>query len=61
VGIVIAGILAAVFNVALNTFFFMWLGLTIGMGLAAWIVVDRLSSRFPALQEEEQSADVPLE
>jgi hypothetical protein len=61
VGIVLAGILAAVFNVALNTLLFIWFGLAVGLGAVGWIVGDRLSSRFPALEEEAQSSDIPLE
>jgi len=47
----IAGILASVYNVALNTDLLVWLGLTVGLGAIGWIVGDRLSSRFPALEE----------
>ncbi len=50
-GIVIAGILAVVFNVAVNTDLLIWLGLTIGLGAIGWIIGDRLSSRFPAIEE----------
>lgn len=51
-GIILAGVLAAVFNVALNTDLLVWLGLTVGLGAIGWIIGDRLSSRFPALEEE---------
>ena len=51
-GIVLAGILAAIFNVALNTVLLSWLGLTLGLGALGWIIGDRLSSRFPALEDE---------
>ena len=57
-GIVLAGILAAVFAVALNTVLLIWLGLTLGLGAIGWIIGDRLSSRFPAL--EEGTSDSPL-
>jgi hypothetical protein len=50
-GIVIAAILA-IFNVALNTDLLIWLGLTIGLGAIGWIVGDRLTSRYPALDEQ---------
>lgn len=53
-GIILAGILASVFNVALNTILLIWLGLTIGLGLIGWITGDRLSSRFPALEENSE-------
>jgi hypothetical protein len=49
-GIVLAAILAT-FNVALNTDLLVWLGLTLGLGAIGWIVGDRLSSRFPALDD----------
>jgi hypothetical protein len=56
-GIVLAGIMAAVFNVAFNTVVLLWFGLTMALGLVGWIVGDRLSSRFPALEEETQAGD----
>ena len=56
-GIVLAGVLAAGFNVALNTVSLVWLGLTIGLGIIGWIIGDRLSSRFPALENESQPSD----
>lgn len=51
-GIVIAGILASVFNIALNTDLLVWLALTVVLGGIGWIIGDRLSSRFPALEQE---------
>jgi hypothetical protein len=51
-GIVLAGVLAAVFNVALNTDLLVWLGLTVVLGGIGWIIGDRLSSKFPALEQE---------
>lgn len=60
-GIVLAGVLATVFNVALNTLLLLWLGLTVGLGVIGWITGDRLSSRFPALEEETQAGDSPAE
>lgn len=51
-GIVLAGILAAVFNVALNTDLLIWLGLTVALGAIGWIVGHRLTSRFPAVEED---------
>ena len=50
-GIVLAAILATL-NVALNTDLFIWLGLTIGFGAIGWIIGNRLTSRFPALDEQ---------
>ena len=50
-GIVLAAILATL-NVALNTDLLIWLGLTIGLGAIGWVVGDRLSSRFPTLDEQ---------
>jgi hypothetical protein len=57
VGIILAGVLASVYNVALNTILLMWLGITLVLGAIGWFTGDRLSSRFPALEEE--SIDVP--
>lgn len=50
-GIVLAAILAAI-NVPLNTDLLIWLGLTLGLGAIGWITGDRLSSRFPALDDQ---------
>ena len=50
-GIVIAAILATL-NVALNTDLLIWFGLTIGLGAIGWIIGDRLTPRFPALDEQ---------
>ena len=58
-GIVLAGILAAVFNAALNIVLLTWLGLALGLGAIGWFIGDRLSSRFPALEEETQPATPP--
>jgi len=51
-GIVLAGVLAASFNVALNTVLLIWLALTVGLGGFGWIAGVRLTSRFPALEDE---------
>ncbi|MHB8596533.1 MAG: hypothetical protein ACYDER_06955 [Ktedonobacteraceae bacterium] len=53
VGIVLAGILAAAFNVAFNMVLLIWFGLTIVLGAIGWIIGSRVSSRFPALENEE--------
>ena len=58
-GIVLAEVLVAVFTVALNTVLLSWLGLTIGLGAIGWVVGNRLSSKFPALEEETQPASPP--
>lgn len=58
-GIVLAEVLAAVFNVALNTVLLSWLGLTIGLGAIGWVVGSRLSSKFPALEEDTPPAAPP--
>jgi len=50
-GIVLAAVLAAM-NVPLNTDLLVWLGLTLGLGAIGWITGDRLSSRFPALDDQ---------
>ena len=51
-GIVLAGVLAASFNVALNTVLLIWLALTVVLGGIGWIIGVRLTSRFPALEDE---------
>jgi hypothetical protein len=49
-GIVLAAILATL-NVALNTVLLVWLGLTLSLGVIGWFIGDRLTSRFPALDD----------
>src|SRR5712691_11685557 len=56
-GIILAGILAAQFNVALTFVLLTWLGLTLGLGAAGWLIGDRLSSKFPTLEEEGAQAE----
>ena len=58
VGIVLAGLLAMV-NVAFNVDLLVWLGLTVGLGALGWIIGSALSSRFPALEEEQSEAEPP--
>jgi hypothetical protein len=50
-GIVLAAILATL-NVALNTDLLVWVALTLGLGAIGWIIGNRLSSRFPALDDQ---------
>jgi hypothetical protein len=50
-GIVLAAILAAL-NVALTTDFLLWFSLTIALGAIGWIVGNRLTTRFPTLDEQ---------
>jgi hypothetical protein len=57
-GIVLAAILASL-NVAINTDLLIWLGLTVGLGAVGWIVGDRLTSRFPALDDQASAGDPP--
>ncbi|MEO8956502.1 MAG: hypothetical protein ACR2H5_23095 [Ktedonobacteraceae bacterium] len=52
IGILLAGIMASVYNVAFNTVLFTWLGITVVLAVLGWIIGDRLSTRFPALDEE---------
>jgi hypothetical protein len=54
-GIILAGVLAIAYNVAFNIDLLIWFGLTIGLGAIGWFMGSRLSSHFPALQED--SAD----
>ncbi|GAC1617729.1 MAG: hypothetical protein NVS4B7_10030 [Ktedonobacteraceae bacterium] len=57
-GIILAGVLAKVFNTPLNALLLTWFGLTIVLGVIGWITGDRLSSKFPALEEEAQTPDI---
>ena len=52
IGIILAGVLAAVFNVSYSTVLLVWFGLTLALGALGWIIGDRLSANFPALEEE---------
>ncbi|MBE3559498.1 MAG: hypothetical protein IMW89_09760 [Ktedonobacteraceae bacterium] len=54
-GIIIAGFLASAFNVALNIVLFVWFVVAFSLAAIGWIVGDRLSSRFPPLEEEQAS------
>lgn len=49
-GIILAGVLA-LHNVSLNSVLLIWLGLTVGLGAIGWIAGDRLTTRFPAVEE----------
>jgi hypothetical protein len=53
IGIVLAGILASVFNVSYTTVLLVWFGLTFSLGAIGWILGTRLTDKFPALTEEE--------
>nr|BBH92574.1 hypothetical protein KTA_07730 [Thermogemmatispora argillosa] len=53
IGLILAAILAASFNVNINVDLAIWFGLTVVLGGIGWIIGDRLSSRFPALEEEQ--------
>ncbi len=55
-GIILSGVLASVYNVPLSTILWTWLGLTVGLGAIGWFVGDRMSSRFPALEDEAGSS-----
>lgn len=62
IGIIVAGVLAAGFNVPVYTDVWVWFGIMAGLGILGWIIGDRLSSRFPALEEDSSSSspsDVP--
>jgi MFS family permease len=52
IGIVLGGVLASVFNVAMSIDVWVWFGIMFVLGATGWIIGDRLSSRFPALEEE---------
>lgn len=55
VGIILAGVLAAVFYVEWVTVSLIWLALTVGLGAVGWIVGSRLSSKFPAVEQETEA------
>lgn len=56
-GIVLAGVMAGVFYVQLSIVLWTWVIVTFGLALAGWITGDRLSSRFPALEEDTPSEE----
>ncbi len=55
-GIIVAAVLAQLLNVSLSMLLFTWFGLTILLGAIGWIIGDRLSSKFPALEEDPPDA-----
>ena len=60
-GILVAGILAIKFNTPYNTVLLIWFGMTLGLAIIGWLVGSALSSRFPALPENEPSENMPSE
>jgi len=52
-GIIIAGVLAIKFGTPYNTVLLIWFGMTVGLGITGWFIGSALSSRFPALPENE--------
>jgi hypothetical protein len=58
-GIILAGVLALSFNVAFNIDVLIWFGLTVVLGAIGWFTGDRLSSRFPALEEDAVDTSTP--
>jgi uncharacterized protein YqgC (DUF456 family) len=54
VGIILAGVLAAVFYVEWVTVSLIWLALTVGLGAVGWVVGSRLSSKFAAVEQETE-------
>ncbi len=57
VGIILAGVLAAVFYVELVTVSLIWLALTVGLGAVGWIVGSRLSSKFASVEQETEARE----
>ncbi|HEX7735803.1 MAG TPA: hypothetical protein VF458_13115 [Ktedonobacteraceae bacterium] len=55
-GIVLAGLLAMA-NLPYLTVVLIWFGLTVGLGAIGWFVGSALTSRFPALEEDNAGAD----
>lgn len=60
-GIIIAGVLAVKFGTPYNTVLLIWFGMTVGLGIIGWFVGSALSSRFPALPENEDEAVEQIE
>lgn len=58
IGIIVAGVMAAKFNVAMYTDLWVWFGIVIGLGIIGWITGDRLSSRFPALEDDASDSSL---
>jgi uncharacterized membrane-anchored protein len=56
-GLIIAGVLAASLNMPLNTVLLTWLAFTIVLGMLGWIIGDRLSARFPVVEQENGGAE----
>jgi hypothetical protein len=55
-GIVIAGILAASFNVPFNTVSLIWLAVTIGLGLIGWVIGAFLTTKKQLAAQRAQLA-----
>ncbi len=53
-GISIAGVMASVYNVPLNTILWTWLAIIFFLGALGWIIGSRLSARFPAAETSEE-------
>lgn len=52
-GIILAGVLAMYAGTPLTTLLWMWLGLTIVLGLIGWFIGERLSTPFRPLAKEK--------
>ncbi len=57
VGIIIAGVLAAGFNVPLNTVLLVWLVITVIPGAIGWIIGARLTTKYRQAQPEEEMTE----
>jgi hypothetical protein len=59
-GIVLAGLLAYYAGMAYNVVVLLWLGLTLGLGVLGWVIGDRLTAKFPPLEETEEAISSEL-
>ncbi|HET8912722.1 MAG TPA: hypothetical protein VFN23_14720 [Ktedonobacteraceae bacterium] len=59
-GIILAGVLAVYANTPLANLLWMWLGLTVVLGLVGWFIGERLSTPFRLLKRENEVKEVPV-
>jgi hypothetical protein len=60
-GIALAGLLAYYAGISYNMAVLLWLALTVGLGIIGWVIGDRMSAKFPPLEEssEQGSSSLP--
>jgi hypothetical protein len=59
-GIALAGLLAYFANVSYNVVVLLWLGLTLGLGVLGWVIGDRMTAKFPPLEETDEAISSEL-